>query len=427
MLTAICRYGVRVVPGTEQIVRDCRRRGELIQGPKIAEFEEAFARRLGGGYASTASLGRMAFYYILRALDLPPGSEIIVPALTFWVVPEMARLAGLRLVFVDINPRTFTMDPQAIEKAITPATRAVVPTHLYGVACDMDAIGAIASRHNLKVIEDCAHALGTTYRGRPAGTLGDASFFSFQSGKPLNAYGGGISFTRDAALGQRIATLAAAEPWPQEERILKKLRVGRIQRFFTHPLTFTLTGFPILWVASLFHALPDIYMWEHVRPLDPAKEGFCERFSNVQAAIALEGLKYLDQWNERCRQNAEIYRHALEGLDGVTVPYVPPECVSVNYQYCVYVPDRDRVVEKCIQQGIDVETKHVDVCTESALFGTPSEAPAASAAAGVVQLPVYASLTSAQAEAIGRRVRRVLGKKGRSLSPATQQGKQHEG
>jgi len=397
-----------VAPGTDRIIQECRKNGQLVQGPHVAEFEQAFARRLGGGYASTASLGRMAFYYILKALDLPKDSEIIIPALTFWVVPEMARLAGLRLVFADIDPRTFVLDPKCLERAITPRTRAIVPTHLYGVTCDMDAIGEIARKHNLRVIEDCAHTLGATYRGQPAGTFGDGSFFSFQCGKPLNAFGGGMAFTRDAALGARIAALSQAEPPPSEERVLKKLRVGRIQRFFTHPLTFTLTGFPVLWTASQFHALPDIYMWERVRPLRPKEEGYCERFSNVQAAVGLAGLQHLDEWNDRCRRNAEIFTKALQGIEGVAPPFIPPECVSVNYQYCVYVPDRDRVVEKCIQRGVDVETKHVDVCTEAALFGPQVPAPAASGAAKVVQLPVYASLSEKQATAVARRVRSVL-------------------
>ena len=170
MVAAICRYGVRVAPDTDRIIRECRKSGHLVEGPQIAEFEQAFARRLGGGYASSASLGRMAFYYILKALDLPRDSEIVIPALTFWVVPEMARLAGLRLVFADIDPNTFLLDPECLQRAITPRTRAVVPTHLYGVTCDMDAIGKIARKHDLRVIEDCAHALGATYRGRPAGT-----------------------------------------------------------------------------------------------------------------------------------------------------------------------------------------------------------------------------------------------------------------
>src|SRR2546425_3831692 len=140
MLTAISRYGARVLPNTEEIVAGCKARGEFIQGPHIARFERAFAQRIGTGHAIAASYGRMAFYYILKALELPAGSEIVLPALTFWVVPALAKVAGLKVVFADIAPATFTMDPAALERAITPATKAVVPTHLYGLPCDMDAI-----------------------------------------------------------------------------------------------------------------------------------------------------------------------------------------------------------------------------------------------------------------------------------------------
>src|SRR5262249_6003995 len=166
----------------------------------------ALARRLGvpASRAVTASYGRMAFYYILKALNLPPGSEIILPALTFWVVPELARVAGYTVAFADVDPATFTMDPCALERAISPAPRAVVPTHLYGLPCDMDAIMSIASRHRLRVVEDCAHALGATFDGRPVGTFGDAGFFSFQTLKPLNCYGGGLAIVKDDAVAARV-------------------------------------------------------------------------------------------------------------------------------------------------------------------------------------------------------------------------------
>ena len=195
MLKAISRYGARVAPGSDRIIRECRRAGQLVQGPAIAAFEDAFATRLKVPRAFTASFGRMAFFYLLRALDLPPGSEVIFPALTFWVVPEMARVAGLRPIFVDVDPHTLTMDPDELERAITDRTRAVVPTHIYGLPCDMDAIGALVDRHGLVMIEDCAHALGATFRGREVGTFGHAAFFSFQTLKPLNTCGGGIGVT----------------------------------------------------------------------------------------------------------------------------------------------------------------------------------------------------------------------------------------
>src|SRR6478609_9890145 len=159
-MAAIARFGTRVVPELPQIIQECRQQKQLVQGPYIEQFEQEFARFLGSGHVRTCSTeyGRMALYFILKAMDFPPGSEVIVPALTFWVVPEITRAVGLTPVFADIDPATFTMDPAALERAVTPATRAVVPTHLYGLPCDMDAILGIAQRHNLRVIEDCAHA-----------------------------------------------------------------------------------------------------------------------------------------------------------------------------------------------------------------------------------------------------------------------------
>src|ERR1043166_3602195 len=186
-MAAICRFGMRVVPNISEIIAQCRNKKELVQGPHIAEFEQEFRRVLGGSghvRAVSTEYGRMALYFILKALNIPAGSEIIVPALTFWVVPEITRVAGLKPVFVDIDPYTFTMDPKAAERAITPNTRAILPTHLYGMACDLDPILALAKRHNLKVVEDCAHSLGAQYKGRMVGTHGDAAFFSFQAFKP---------------------------------------------------------------------------------------------------------------------------------------------------------------------------------------------------------------------------------------------------
>jgi perosamine synthetase len=412
MLTAISRYGARVLPDTEDIVEGCKARGEFIKGPQIAEFEEAFARRLGTGHAIAASYGRMAFYYALKALDLPPASEIVVPALTFWVVPELARMAGLKVVFADADSRTFTMDPRSLELAITPATRAVVPTHLYGLPCDMDAILAIAARHDLRVIEDCAHALGATFDGRPVGTFGDIGFFSFQTLKPLNCYGGGMALVKDPGLARRVRALAEREPWPDEKRIHNRLLVGRLQRIFIKPWVFTISAFPILWVSSLIGASPDVYLWEKIRSLEPLPDGYTERFPNVQAAIGLSALDRLDEWTDVTRRHARVMDQALGDLPGITIPYVPPKCTHVYYQYCVYGPQRDELVVRCVRRGIDIETLHVDVCSDLDLFDgirvEPAGAPGARRASSAMQVPVYSTLTDAQAARVARVVRGVL-------------------
>jgi len=412
MLTAISRYGARVLDNTEQIAADCKARGEFIQGPAIAAFEQRFAERLGQRHAIAASYGRMAFYYVLKALDLPPGSEIILPALTFWVVPALAQVAGLKVVFADVDPATFTLDPAAFERAITPATRAVVPTHLYGLSCDMDAIMSIAARHNLHVIEDCAHALGATFDGQPVGTFGDAGFFSFQTLKPLNCYGGGMAVVKNEAVARTVGNIAEREPWPDQKRVENRLLVGRLQRIFIKPWVFTISAFPILWVSSLIGANPDVYLWEQIRSLDPLPDSYTERFPNVQAAIGLAALDKLESWTERTQRHAHAMDDALRDLPGIAVPAVPPRRNHVYYQYCVYGPQRDELVVRCVRRGVDIETLHVDVCPDLDLFSgarvEPPGAPGAHRGAGAMQVPVYSTLSDEQAARVARVVRDVL-------------------
>jgi dTDP-4-amino-4,6-dideoxygalactose transaminase len=407
---AISRYGIRVPPRADETIREYEASGRLIQGPDIERFERAFEQRHGSGTAIATSYGRMAFFHILKALDLPAGSEIIVPALTFWVIPELARVAGLTLVFADVDPHTFTLDPASFERAITPQTRVVVPTHLYGLPCDMDAILAIARRRGIIVIEDCAHALGATYKGQPVGTLGDAALFSFQTLKPLNAFGGGLALIQDGAVARRVRDAVDALPWPDETRVRNRFKVGNAQRFFTKPWVFTLTGFPILWACSWFDWSPDVYLWEKIRSLTPLPSSYTERFPNVQAALALAALPMLDEWTEATRAHAQAMDVALAGLDGVLPPAVPSGRTHAYYQYCAYVSDRDRVVCRAIRHGVDIESLHVDVCTDLPLFADAVSEPAfgATRSAGVIQIPVYSSLTSSQLGRVARVLRRVV-------------------
>jgi len=408
MLTAFSRYGARVLPNTDQIVLACRERGELVQGPAIEGFERSFEHHCGGGRAITASYGRMAFQYILRAFDLPRGSEIVFPALTFWVVPEMARIAGLTPVFADVDPDTFCLDPDALERAITPRTRAIVPTHLYGLACNMDRIMAIAERHGLRVIEDCAHALGATWRGRPVGTFGDAGFFSFQTLKPLNTYGGGMALVRDPHIARMVRAYAEAEPWPSERDVLTRVGMGKVQRIFIRPRVFTISLFPVLWMASWVHARPDVYLWERIRPLEPLPLSYRQRYSNVQAEIGLAALERLPRWTAQSRANAALLDAALRGVPGVSLPARPSMSGHAYYQYCFYAPDRDEFVRRAIRRGVDVETLHVDVCTRLPLFGPATDAPGAERASEAVQLPAYVSLRTEDVMRITERIRAVL-------------------
>ena len=405
MLTAISRYGPRVIPNTMQVIDEIEKRGELVEGPHIEAFEAAFAERVGGRRAIATSYGRTAFFYILEAFGFAPGSEIIFPALTFWVMPEMARQAGLIPVFADVDPVTFNITASAIERAMTLKTVAVVPTHLWGLPCDMDEIAALAARHSLVVIEDCAHALGATYDGWPVGTFGDAAIFSFQTFKPLNGYGGGMAVVRDPGVARRVAARASQQPPPGIDRVKHRLWHGRVMRLATRPDIFKWTLFPVMYACTRLHWSIDMYFWENIRSLNPMPEDYGERFSNVQAAIALEGLGHLDAWTARRQLHARRMNTLLD-VPGIRVPGVPPRRTHVYYQYCAYVPSRDTVVEACLHRGIDLETLHVDVCTDLELFGPARDtAPGAHETTGTVQIPMYESLSEEQLDCVAGAVR----------------------
>lgn len=407
MPRTIARYGVRSLPGDEQVVVSAFRRGEAVSGPAIEEFENEFAKFHAMKYATASSFGRMAFHYILQALDLPPESEIIFPALTFWVIPEIARRAGLRPVFVDVDSATFNLDPRKIEAAVTERTRAIVPTHLYGCPCAMSEIIRIADKHGLLVIEDCAQAAGARYHGRRVGTFGIASFFSFQMLKGINTYGGGMVLTNDAELSRRLRDQARSEPAPSVRDLLRRFAVGYGARFAVSPKAFTFWGFPMLATASLLgHHDLSRFVWEKIRPLKHFPRVYRQRYSNVQALLGLRALANLDEFNERCREHAARYTRGLVGWRNIHPPTPPADVEHVFYQYCVYTTDPASLSRRAIRQGVDIETTHVDVCSKLDLFSEfRAVCPGAEATEKALQLPVYSRLRVADIDRVLRTVR----------------------
>jgi perosamine synthetase len=409
MMRSIARYGVRSVPGDEKEIIAAFRRGEAVEGPAIAEYEGRFAEYHGMQHAISASFGRMACYYILRALDLPPGSEIIFPALTFWVIPEIAKRAGLKPVFVDVDPASFNLDASKIEAAITDQTRAIVPTHLYGQPCEMTEIMRLAEKHNLVVVEDCAQAAGALYRGRKVGTFGNAALFSFQLLKGLNTYGGGMAVTNDAALGDRIRAQAQSEPLQTTSDLIKRLTMGMVARSLVSPKGFTFWGFPIGAVTSFIGNYDySKHIWEKIRPLETFPRTYRQRYSNVQAIIGLRSLAKLDEFNARSRANAAIYTRGLADCRAVQTPRVLPNVEHVYYQYCVYVSDPARASRRAIRRAVDFETTHVDVCSALPLFKEfAAECPGAKITERAIQLPVYSRLRTSDVERVLKIVREV--------------------
>jgi dTDP-4-amino-4,6-dideoxygalactose transaminase len=420
-LRTIPRYGVRSVPGDEKEIIAAFRRGEAVEGLAIREFEDRFAAYHYMDQAVATSFGRMAFYYILKAVDLPAGSEVIFPALTFWAVPEIASRAGLNPVFIDVDPLTFNLDPNGIEAVITERTRAIVPTHLYGQPCDMSKIMPVAEKHNLVVIEDCAQAVGARYRGRLVGTFGLASFFSFQLLKGINTYGGGMALTNDSALASRVRRQAESEPLQSIQDLAWRFISGLSSRVGISPKGFTFWGYPLQTAASLFGA-HDLsrYIWEKIRPLDPFPRAYRKRYSNAQALIGMRGLAKLDEFNARSREHASHYERGLSDCRAIQTPQVNEDVEHVYYQYCIYASDSRRVSRRAIRRGVDFETTHVDVCSSLPLFKEfAANCPGAELTAESLQLPVYSRLRHSDVERVLRVVREVTG----DLAPLTKLSK----
>ena len=414
MIRTIARYGVRHVSGSFRAALKAIARGEGVRGANVHEFEKRFAQYHGVRHAISASYGRMAFYYILKALELPRDSEVIFPALTFWVVPEMARLLGFRPVFVDIDAATFNIDPAKLKQAVTSNTRVIVPTHLYGQTCDMDPIMSVAREHNLIVIEDCAHALGATYRGRKSGTFGDAAFFSFQMLKPLNTYGGGMAVTNNAEFATRIRSQAEGEPWPLAKDIFRKIVFGNLQRKLIGPYGFTFTMYLAFYIASFFGDYDlSRYLWEKIRPLEPFPDSYRRRYSNAQALIGLEMLEQIDAFNALNRAHAETLTAALSGMEAIQTPAVLPATAPVYYQYCIRPSDPATLKVHAIRRGVDIEIMHVDICNTLDLFAPfHAKCPVAEGTEETLQLPVYASLTTSDLNRIIHVIRGAVNKSG---------------
>jgi dTDP-4-amino-4,6-dideoxygalactose transaminase len=276
--------------------------GWFILGDEVRAFEDAFARACGAAHCTGVANGLDALHLILRASEIGPGDEVLVPANTFVATWLAVSYAGARPVPVEPDPATYNMDPSRLEASITPRTRAVMPVHLYGQPADMDPISEIARQHGLLVIEDAAQAHGACYKRRPAGSLAFAAGFSFYPGKNLGAYGdAGAVVTDDGALAERVRTLA---------------NYGSRSKY------------------------------------DHEIAGFNSRLDELQAAFLRVRLGHLRDWNERRRTLATRYHQELAGLPGLSLPSVPEWAEPSWHIFAIRHPQRDRLHDHLAQAGI---------------------------------------------------------------------------
>jgi len=275
--------------------------GQYILGPAVTAFEAAMAERLGSPHALAVSSGTDALLCAMMALEIGPGDEVILPAFTFFATAGTVARLGATPVFVDIDSRTFNLDPAAVEHAITPKTKAIVVVHLFGQCADMDAIQSIACRHDVRVIEDAAQAIGARYHARNAGTLGDIACFSFYPTKNLGGLGeGGLILTDNAELATRCRQLRN-------------------------------------------HGESTRYHHDRV--------GGNFRLDSLKAAILTVKLRYLDEFTARRRRNAAAYDELLRD-SAVVTPFTAVGHEPVYHQYSILSERRDELGAHLKQRGV---------------------------------------------------------------------------
>jgi dTDP-4-amino-4,6-dideoxygalactose transaminase len=329
------------------------RSGKFILGPNVDAFEEEIAEYLGVKHAIGVNSGTDALMISLRALGIGPGDEVITTPFTFFATAESISNVGAIPVFVDIDPVTFNIDPELIEPAITSRTKAILPVHLYGHPADMDRITAIAKAHGLKIVEDCAQAMGAEYRGRKVGTFGQANAFSFFPSKNLGAFGdAGLVATDD----DKLAGLA---------RMLRAH--GSKQKYENEML------------------------------------GYNSRLDEIQAAILRARLHQLEGANHARRRVAERYSKLLSGVQGVTMPSELSDCRHVYHQYTLRIGNgsRDRVRKSLSQSGIESALYYPHSLNQLDVFGLWTKCPISEAACDeTLSIPMGLSLSLANQERV---------------------------
>lgn len=335
--------------------------GNYVLGPNVRAFEEEFAAYCQTKYSLGISNGTEALHLALLACGVGPGDEVITVPNTYIATVFAISYCGAKPVFVDVDEATFNIDVAQIEAKITSRTRAILPVHLYGQIVDMDALLAIARRHNLRVVEDAAHAHGALYKGRRAGSLGDVGCFSFYPRKVMGCYGdGGAITTSDPELYDRI-------------RVLR-------------------------------------YMGQHTKYLHEVI-GYQQRLDEIQAAILRVKLRHLDTSIEERRRWAAFYGELLVELPAVVTPRVVGDVRHVYYMYTIRAPRRDELLAFLAEQGIGSQVMYpLEVPYQPAyqhLGHKMGDFPVADAQArDILCLPIFPQLTEAEVKRVAGAIRR---------------------
>ena len=339
----------------------------FIKGKYVKQFEENYAEIYGVKHVVSCANGTEAIYITLKALGIGPGDEVITTALTWISTSETITQAGARVVFVDIGPDYYTIDPDQIEEKITDKTKAIIPVHLYGHPANMSRVMAIASKHNLKVIEDCAQSHFAQWQGQNVGTTGDAGTFSFFPGKNLGAYGdAGCIVTNDDELAQKARMFANHGSLKKNENEF---------------------------------------------------EGINSRLDGMQAAILSVKLKYIHNWTDLRIRHAATYNELLLGVENIVTPVTHQDSKHVFHLYVIRTENRDelqsRLKQNGVSTGIHYPTALPFLKAYNYLGHVPGDFPVAyQYSREILSLPMYPELNENDKYFLSEVIKSVLNKNG---------------
>jgi dTDP-4-amino-4,6-dideoxygalactose transaminase len=352
---------MRIKDEIDGVIQDVISKSAFIGGPYVKSFESAFAEFCNVRHCIGVGNGTDALFIALKTLGIGSGDEVITAANSLIATSEAITMAGAKVVFVDINSRTYNIDTNKIEEKITSQTKAIIPVHLYGQPADMDPISALAKKYNLKVVEDAAQAHGALYKGETVGTIGDMACFSFYPGKNLGAYGdAGAIVTNSDELALRTRMFA---------------NHGRVEKY------------------------------------DHEIEGVNSRLDGLQAAILAVKLKYLPQWSENRGKNAYLYNEYLRDVD-VATPVEMADVTAVYHLYVVRVRQelrkglQEHLKSKGISTGIHYPIALPNLKAYAYLQHQPSDFPEATKASHeILSLPMFPELKAGQVEFVVEEIR----------------------
>ena len=369
------QYGRQTIEEDDiQAVVDVLRSDYLTTGPKIAEFEKMVADYVGAKYAVAISNGTSALHAACFAARIQPGDEVITTPLTFAASSNCVLYCGGTPVFADVDPKTYNIDPEDIRRKITDKTKAIIAVHLAGQPCDMDEIHKIAKEHDLLVIEDGAHALGSVYKGKKIGTLSDMTTFSFHPVKPITTGEGGMIVTDNKEFYQKMM-------------LFRSHGITRDENLMTRN------------DGPWFYQQLDL--------------GYNYRITDIQCALGCSQMKKLDRFLARRKEIVARYNEAFADCENIVTPYQLPETESGWHLYIVQVKncDRRKVFETLREQGIAVNVHYIPVYMHPYYqehgYKDVHCKNAEEVYSHIISLPLYPALTSEQQKFVIGRVREI--------------------